>query len=197
MVFYLAFTQAKILYISIKNKLLELLAEIFTITSVCTNVCGSKTFFFAKPAFAKMYANEIFTSIYKTVFGTNDFVSILEDTHIEPIMKLLNLCALGITLCLSACSLYAPTYFGSKFTPTTIVQSFYSTKDITRPFEVIGHMNASTGRSEYSQAKTRELVIEKAKQIGGDGVVFSELNKQVNQHTTDDFTIKVEVVKFK
>jgi hypothetical protein len=58
-------------------------------------------------------------------------------------------------------------------------------------------MNASTGRSEDSQAQTRQMVIEKAKAIGGDGVVFSELNRQVNQHTTDDFTIKVEVIKFK
>lgn len=113
-------------------------------------------------------------------------------------MKLLNLPMLGIILCLSACSfLYVPTYFGSRYTPTTSVRSFYSAKDISRPFEVIGHMNASTGRSEDSQAQTRQMVIEKAKAIGGDGVVFSELNRQVNQHTTDDFTIKVEVIKFK
>jgi hypothetical protein len=58
-------------------------------------------------------------------------------------------------------------------------------------------MNTTTGRSESSQATTRQMVLEKARQIGGDGVVFSELNRQVNQSTTDDFTIKVEVIKFK
>jgi hypothetical protein len=104
---------------------------------------------------------------------------------------------LGIILFLSACSLYSPAYFGSRFTPTTDVQSYYSIKDINKPFEVIGHMNAATGHSESSQIKTRQLVIEKAKEIGGDGVVFSELNRQVNQNTTDDFTIKVDVIKFK
>jgi|GEM_PF-3412224 len=113
-------------------------------------------------------------------------------------MKLFNLSiTLGIILCVSACSMYSPTYFGSKYAPTNVVQTFYSTEDIKRPFEVIGHMNASTGRAESSQAKTRQLVIEKAKEIGGDGVVFSEINRQVNEKTTDDFTIKVEVVKFK
>lgn len=113
-------------------------------------------------------------------------------------MKIFNLLfLLGIILFLSGCSLNSPVYFGSKFTSTNEVQSFYSIKDVNRPFEVIGHMNASTGSSESSQIRTRKLVIEKAKEIGGDGVVFSELNRQVNQKTTDDFTIKVDVIKFK
>lgn len=102
-----------------------------------------------------------------------------------------------LILCLSACSMYSPTYFGSKYPATKIVQSFYSTTDIKQPFEVIGHMNIATGRSESSQNKTREAAIEKTKAIGGDAVIFSEINKQVNQHTTDDYTIKADVIKFK
>jgi len=104
---------------------------------------------------------------------------------------------LCIILCISACSMYSPAYFGSRYAPTKVVESFYATQDIRRPFEVIGHMNALTGRAESSQAKTRQLVIDKAKEIGGDGVVFSEINRQVNEKSTDDFTIKVVVVKFK
>jgi hypothetical protein len=102
-----------------------------------------------------------------------------------------------LILCLSACSTYSPTYFGSKYSATKNVQSFYSASDIKQPFEVIGHMNIATGRSESSQNKTRQVAIEKTKEIGGDGVIFSEINRQVNQHTTDDFTIKVDVIKFK
>ncbi|MNK09092.1 hypothetical protein D3C87_270420 [compost metagenome] len=105
--------------------------------------------------------------------------------------------ALGVSICLSACSMYAPNYFGTKYPPTESVQSYYATKDIDKPFEVIGHMNVVTGRSASRQANTRAAVIKKAKEIGGDGVVFSELNRQVNRRTTDDFTIKVEVIRFK
>jgi len=105
--------------------------------------------------------------------------------------------ALSATLGLSACSLYSPTYFGSKYPPTEVVQVYYSTKDIDKPFEVIGHMNALTGYSESVQAKTKQIVIKKAKEIGGNGVVFSALDRQVNQKTTDDYTVKVEVIKFK
>ena len=105
--------------------------------------------------------------------------------------------AIGLVSILSSCVLYGPVYFGSKYAPTTTIESFYSTKDIKKPFEIIGHMNASTGFSEYSQDRTRQLVVEKAKAIGADGVVFSELSRQVNKATSDDYTIQVDVIKFK
>lgn len=102
-----------------------------------------------------------------------------------------------LTLCLSACSMYSPTYFESKYPATKNVRSFYSASDIKQSYEVIGHMNIATGRSASSQNKTRESAIEKTKEVGGDGVIFAEINRQVNQHTTDDYTIKVDVIKFK
>jgi len=105
--------------------------------------------------------------------------------------------ALALFLLVSACSLYSPTYFGDTYSPTSTVQSYYSLKDIKQPYKVIGHMTALTSATESGQARTRQQVIEKAKKIGADGVVFSEINIQRNQHTTDDFTIKVEVIKFK
>ena len=110
---------------------------------------------------------------------------------------LLSFCAITSFLVLSACSLYAPTYFGDSYAPTSNVQSYYSAKDIKQPYTVIGHMTALTSPTESGQIRTRQQVIEKAKTIGADAVVFSEIDVQRNQHTTDDFTIKVEVIKFK
>ncbi|WP_443946249.1 hypothetical protein ACJVDH_03810 [Pedobacter sp. AW1-32] len=113
-------------------------------------------------------------------------------------MKLTNLIyATGIAVCLSSCILSSPAYFGTTYSATTKVQTFYSTGDIKAPFEVIGHMNITTGSSQNGQERARASVIEKAKEIGADAVVFSDLNRQVNHKTTDDFTIKVEVIKFK
>lgn len=113
-------------------------------------------------------------------------------------MKPLNFFYLGaITLFISACALYTPTYFGSTYPPTTTIQTFYSAQDIKQPFEVIGHMNARTGWSEYAQQQTRHQVTERAKQVGADAVIFSEINRQSHVETTDDFSIKVQVVKFK
>lgn len=104
----------------------------------------------------------------------------------------------GITLFASACSLsqYGPTYFGTEYTPTDTVQTFYSAKDIKEPFKVMGHMNATTGSSKASKNRTQELVIQRAKKAGADAVIFSEIERQSNDTTDDDLSVKVEVVKF-
>lgn len=113
------------------------------------------------------------------------------------LMKLLHFTTVTIlTLFLSACAVSSPTYFGSKYPATTKITSFYSALDVKQPFKVIGHMNAVTGNSESGQEKTRKAVLKKAKEIGGDGVIFSEINRQVNRQTTDDYTVKVDVIKF-
>lgn len=126
-----------------------------------------------------------------------DLVSILGYTQMNQ-MKVFNvITAVGLVASLSGCSIYGPAYFGTKHAPTTTIESYYSTKDIPKPFEIVGHMNASTGTSESSQNRTRKLVVEKAKKVGADAVVFSELSRQSHKETTDDFTIKVEVIKFK
>lgn len=114
-------------------------------------------------------------------------------------MKLLKLFYLfGIAIFVSACSLftYTPSYFGTEYTPTDTVQIFYSAKDIKEPFKVIGHMNAITGNSISSKNRTQELVLERAKQAGADAVIFSEIDRQRNKSASDDFSVKVEVVKF-
>lgn len=105
--------------------------------------------------------------------------------------------ASGIALCLTSCmALYGPTYFGSEFTPTNSVDIFYSARDVKQPFKVIGHMNAPTGGLQSSSEETRELVIKKAKQVGADAVIFSEVERQTNHKSTDDLSVKVEVIQY-
>ena len=120
-------------------------------------------------------------------------------TLLEIIMKLLKLFYLfGIAILVSACSMffYGPDYFGTEYPPTDTVQIFYSAKDINEPFKVIGHMNATTGSSRASKDRTQELVIERAKKAGADAVIFSEIDRQRNSDSSDDLSVKVEVVKF-
>lgn len=103
---------------------------------------------------------------------------------------------LGIVLCLSACSLWSPTYFGTKYPVTNTVETFYSANDIKRPYKVIGHMVAPISRSASGQERTRLSLVEQAKKVGGDGLIFSDIRRQTNKETTDDFSIKAEVVIF-
>jgi hypothetical protein len=117
--------------------------------------------------------------------------------HKETFMKPLLLFFPGIALCISSCMIMsAPAYFGSRYTATNDVQVFYSLKDVKQPYEVIGHMNAPTGNAQSSNDETRDLVIQKAKEVGADAVIFSEVNRQTNHKTTDDLSVKVEVIKY-
>lgn len=112
-------------------------------------------------------------------------------------MKTFNfLCFSGIALCLSACSLNRETYFGSKLPVTDSVQTFYSAKDVQKPYKVIGHMISPIGSSEGSQSTVKLRLIKKAKTVGANGLIFSDIVRQSHEKTTDDLTIKAEAIVF-
>lgn len=106
------------------------------------------------------------------------------------------ICILGITLCLSACGIASPTYFGSKYPPTETVETFYAAKDIKRPYKVIGHMVSPITDSEAVQEKVKLNLTNRAKSVGADGLIFSDISRQAHAKTTDDFSIKAEAIVF-
>lgn len=113
-------------------------------------------------------------------------------------MKISNLLGLaGLALCLSACSaMYGPTYFGSNYPVTDSVQTFYSAKDVKLPYKVIGHMVAPISNSESYQETVKRQLIEKAKKVGANGLIFSDIVRETHKTTIDDFSIKAEVIVF-
>jgi len=103
---------------------------------------------------------------------------------------------LAITICLCACSLGSPTYFGSKYPPTDAVQTFYSAKDIKQPYKVIGHMVAPITRFEAGQEAMKLRMTDMAKKQGANALIFSDITRETHLKTTDDFSIKAEVIVF-
>lgn len=99
---------------------------------------------------------------------------------------------LGTALLLSACSTVLPTYFGAKYPSTDNVQTFYAAKDITRPYKVIGHMVAAITDREWTHDEARKRLTERAKQVGANGIIFSDIIREVNRKTTDEYSIKAE-----
>jgi len=108
------------------------------------------------------------------------------------IYKLLGV--LGIAASLSACSLGSPTYFGAKYPPTDSVLTYYSAKDVKKPYKVIGHMIAAITDSDQEFVKSK--LIERAKKIGADALIFSDITRETHKDTTDDVSIKAEAVVF-
>ena len=113
-------------------------------------------------------------------------------------MKPLNfLCFLGICMFLSTCSISGPTYFGASYPPTDTVQFFYDTKDIGRPYKVIGRMVAPTSGSERGNEITKLRLIARAKKAGANAIVFSDIIWQTHEGTLpDDLFIKAEAILF-
>lgn len=103
---------------------------------------------------------------------------------------------LGIALSLSACSMYKETYFGTKYPPTDTVQTFYAAKDVNQPYKVIGHMNVPISRIESVQQKARLNLIKRAKQVGANGLIFSEIHRETNEEAGDKLSIKAEAIVF-
>ena len=99
---------------------------------------------------------------------------------------------LGIALCLSACSTVLPTYFGAKYPATESVEAFYAAKDITRPYKVIGHMVAAITDREWTHDDARKRLTERAKQVGANGIIFSDVIRDANRKTSDEYSIKAE-----
>jgi hypothetical protein len=74
-----------------------------------------------------------------------------------------------ISLCVLIESCVFVTYIGDKYPPTTIVEVFYSTHDVKRPYKVIGHLT-------YPNSGTRSVksAFEAyGKKIGADAIVIS------------------------
>lgn len=112
-------------------------------------------------------------------------------------MKLFNLFSVSaLVLGLSACSLYRETYFGSRLPATDSVQTFYAAKDIKQPYKVIGHMISPISSSEYDQENVKIRLINRAKQVGANALIFSDIVRQAHQKTTDDYSIKAEAIVF-
>ncbi|SHE52556.1 hypothetical protein [Pedobacter caeni] len=112
-------------------------------------------------------------------------------------MKLFNLFSVSaLVLGLSACSMYGGTYFGSRHPATDSVQTFYAAKDIKQPYKVIGHMISPIASSESSQERVKLRLINRAKQVGADALIFSDITREAHLKTTDDYSIKAEAIVF-
>jgi len=76
----------------------------------------------------------------------------------------------GVITCLffSACS-YNVAYLGESLPPTTDVEVFYAARDVKQEHKVIGHLSYP---GIYGDEEAKRKIIEKAKAVGADGVIF-------------------------
>ena len=64
-------------------------------------------------------------------------------------------------------------YLGDSYTPTSHVDVYFSEKDVTEGYLVMGHAAADGGDTEALQ----ETLIEKARESGADGIIFEGFDR--------------------
>ncbi|MBS3806267.1 MAG: hypothetical protein KGY60_02080 [Bacteroidales bacterium] len=103
--------------------------------------------------------------------------------------------ALIAAFLLSSCS---PTiyYLGEEYGRTRMVQVFYDEQHINEPYTVIGRL-ANDQKKQYEPEQIKKQMIRKAKKVGADALVFSDLTVDRLQHEREDRVIvKAKLIKF-
>lgn len=85
-------------------------------------------------------------------------------------------------------------YLGDTLPATTSVKVYYDAKDVKQDYRVIGHL-AQTISGTPKMDAIKEKVIEKAKSIGADGVIFLQINAKPGS-SNDAETINADAIKF-
>ena len=94
-------------------------------------------------------------------------------------------------LLLSSCA--SVLYLGDTLPATNSVRVYYDPKDVKQEYKVIGHLAQSvSGSSNMEAVKTK--IIEKAKSIGADGVIFHQIFAKPG--SSNDETINADAIKF-
>lgn len=104
---------------------------------------------------------------------------------------------LSVLFFFSSCSvLVNPVhYLGNDLPPTDYVDIYFNFGDVEKEFTVIGKLSNDAGAT-FSIEKVKEKMIEKARQKGGDAIVFLDLN--VSSYDLDrNIAIAAEVLKYK
>ena len=91
-------------------------------------------------------------------------------------MRTLTKIAAGCLLLLSSCAPARVAYIGRNYTPTTQVDLFFNTKDVKKPFEVMGKVNSEDYAFRDPQ-KIQEKIMTEARKRGADAVIISNFNE--------------------
>lgn len=105
--------------------------------------------------------------------------------------------ALLLATLLTSCTLIKPGihYLGDTFVPTDTVQVYYNEKDIRQPYRIMGKMTNDL-LADFKVEKVKSTMIEKAKQVGADGILFSDVGVERDIKNAARVAVKAELIKF-
>lgn len=87
-------------------------------------------------------------------------------------------------------------YLGDTHAPTSTLDLYYDAKEIKKEYRVIGRMT-NDQFINYNVEYLKKQMIKKAKQVGADGIIFSDLSVINNRWSEGDkIAVKAELIKY-
>lgn len=104
---------------------------------------------------------------------------------------------IAVSSCVFAGMLSNPTtiyYVGDTYTVSSDFEVYYDENDVQKPYKVIGRMTNDLYAYDADDLKNR--MIEKAKQVGGDGIIFTDITVKRPHDAGDRLLFKANVIKY-
>ncbi|GHA53681.1 hypothetical protein GCM10007389_01110 [Pontibacter akesuensis] len=86
-------------------------------------------------------------------------------------------------------------YLGESYPPSTDIEVFYDVKDVKRDYKVIGKMTNDELSSDIPE-QVRAQMVERAKQAGGDAIIFTDLGVDRTEVNSGSLVVKANVIKY-
>ena len=119
----------------------------------------------------------------------------MEEIPMKTLIKMLIILSLSIFIIQCA----QVNYVGKTFPPTSDIDVYYSEHEIEKEFTTIGHAMGSGGFL-VSNEKIQDELVKKARSVGADGVIITEVDKSkvvVDDSTQEERHIKATFIKYK
>ena len=86
-------------------------------------------------------------------------------------------------------------YLGESYPPSASVEMYYDVKDVKKKYKVMGRMT-NDKFMEYDIELIKRKMMEKAKLVGADAVIFFDLSAEDIEKFGDGISVKAQLIKY-
>ncbi len=85
-------------------------------------------------------------------------------------------------------------YLGEEFEASPSIEVYYSYTDVSAPYRVIGKLTHSTSSNRPERIK--EAMIERAKAVGADAIIFTDMDMMQTGESDEGPSVKAELIRY-
>jgi len=86
-------------------------------------------------------------------------------------------------------------YLGDSYPPSAAIEIYYDVKEVKKEYKVMGRMT-NDKYMEYDVDLIKRKMMEKAKLVGADAVIFYDLSAEDIERIGDGISVKAQLIKY-